>query len=186
MKFVGSFVSNFPEDKPYVFLAGRSNVGKSSLINALANTKIARVSKEPGLTSTLNFYAFENIYIVDTPGYGFAKRSKKEREHWAVMINNFIKNYKDNIILALSLIDALVGPTELDYMLLNYLEELKLNTIIVITKVDKTTQKELNSTLNRLKAFDGKILNTSSKEGIGIKELKTILKSINNEKRQNI
>lgn len=184
MKFVGSYVNNFPDNKPCVLLAGRSNVGKSSLINALANTKIARTSKEPGLTSTLNFYDFDTIYIVDTPGYGYAKKSKQERDLWANIINDFINSYKDNILLALSLIDALVGPTDLDQALLTYFEDVGLDTIIVLTKIDKPNQKELNATLNRLQAFNMKILKTSSKDNIGIKELKNLLKGVINEKRQ--
>ncbi len=185
MKFVGSYVNNFPENKPYVLIAGRSNVGKSSLINALANTKMARTSKEPGLTSTLNFYDFNNVYMVDTPGYGYAKKSKQERELWAHIIDNFINLHKDNILLTLSLIDALVGPTELDQALLRYFEDIGLNTIIVLTKIDKPNQKELNNTLNCLKAFNMKILKTSSKYNEGIKELRNLIMGIGNEKRQN-
>lgn len=177
MKFFGSFTFDFPQDKQCIVLTGRSNVGKSSLINTLANSKIARTSKDPGLTNTLNFYTFEEIYIVDTPGYGYAKRSKQEREIWNDMINSFfIKNY-DNIICALSLIDALVGPTELDNTLIKYFDSLNIETNIILTKVDKTNQKELNNTLKVLKTYNKDVLQTSSKEGIGIKELRIFIKN---------
>ncbi|PMP89762.1 MAG: ribosome biogenesis GTP-binding protein YsxC [Hydrogenobaculum sp.] len=184
MKFKGSYVKDFPEDKPYILLTGRSNVGKSSLINAIANTKIARVSKDPGLTATLNFYIESDIYIVDTPGYGYAKRSKEERNKWAKIINDFIEYYNENIICVFALIDSVVGPTELDAILIDYLDSKSLNTILVLTKIDKATQKELSNTLNSLKAFGKDIIQTSSKDGIGIKQLKAIIKELSHVKKR--
>ncbi len=187
MSFKGSYVKDFPTDKPYILLTGRSNVGKSSLINAVFNSKIARVSKDPGLTATLNFYTFENIYLVDSPGYGYAKKSKQERESWAKIVNEFVENYKENILRVFALVDALVGPTELDTMLIDYLYAKSLDITIILTKIDKPNQKELNFTLNRLKAFNKDIIKTSSREGLGIKELKARIKNIANyEKRQSL
>ncbi len=184
MKFQGSYVRDFPQDRHCLLLTGRSNVGKSSLINAIANTKIARVSKDPGLTATLNFYIESDIYLVDTPGYGYAKKSKQERERWADIINNFIENHKDNIVCVFALIDALVGPTELDNMLIEYLDSKSLNTMIILTKIDKATQKELNDTLKRLQAFNKNIIKTSSKEGTGIRQIKSIIKELSHVKKR--
>ncbi|GAB6078635.1 ribosome biogenesis GTP-binding protein YihA/YsxC [Hydrogenobaculum acidophilum] len=184
MKFKGSYVKDFPTDKPYILLTGRSNVGKSSLINAIANTKIARVSKDPGLTAMLNFYIESDIYLVDTPGYGYAKRSKKEREQWAHIINDFIENHNENIISVFALVDAVVGPTELDITLIEYLDSKNLDTTIILTKIDKATQKELSNTLKRLEAFRKDIIKTSSKEGVGIKQLKSMIKELSHVKKR--
>lgn len=106
--------SNLPE----VILCGRSNVGKSSFINSLFNRKdLAKISSTPGKTRSINYYLIDNkFYMVDLPGYGYAKTSKKEREYWSNLIGDYIKISK-NIILAVHFIDSRINPTELDIKL---------------------------------------------------------------------
>ncbi len=175
VKFVGSFKRDFPKDeKRHVVFAGRSNVGKSSLINMVVGQDIARVSKEPGRTRSINFFLLEDhdIYLVDLPGYGFAKVSKAEREEWRAMIEDYFSSCWENIRVVFLLIDSLVGPTELDVQAIEWFESLKLPYLLVLTKCDKASQKEIQQTIKRLKEVSSaNIIQTSSKEGRGKKEL---------------
>ncbi|MCS7171317.1 MAG: ribosome biogenesis GTP-binding protein YihA/YsxC [Aquificaceae bacterium] len=175
VKFMGSFFGPFPQDdKKQVVFAGRSNVGKSSLINMLVGKNMARTSKEPGRTKAVNFYLLEdyNIYLVDLPGYGFAKASKTEREKWRELIENYFRSCWENIRVVFLLLDSLVGPTELDLQAIRWFEDLRLPYAVILTKCDRATQKEINEVKRKLKtlSLDHAIL-TSSKEGIGKKEI---------------
>ncbi|MEJ5338561.1 MAG: ribosome biogenesis GTP-binding protein YihA/YsxC [Aquificaceae bacterium] len=175
VRFVGSFVKGFPmDDLMHVVFVGRSNVGKSSLINMLVGKDVARVSKEPGRTRAINLFLLEDhgLYLADLPGYGFAKVSKKVREEWKRMIEGYFHACWEDIKLVLLLIDSLVGPTELDIESLNWLQSLNLPHIIALTKCDRASQRELSSTLKKIREFShAEVVPTSAKEGMGKKEL---------------
>lgn len=173
VKFLGSFKDNFPKDgKRHVVFVGRSNVGKSSLINMMVGRKVAKVSKEPGRTRSVNFFLFEGLYLVDLPGYGFAKVSRVEREEWRGMIEGYFSSCWENIKLVFLLIDSLVGPTEPDLEALQWLQAWKLPYVIVLTKGDRVGQRELHQTLSKIRqCAKGDLLITSSKEGKGKREI---------------
>lgn len=123
---------------PEVAFAGRSNVGKSSLINSLMNRKsLARTSAKPGKTQTLNFYNINGeIYLVDLPGYGYAKVSKKEAEKWGVMIENYLTG-SQMLRAVFLLVDMRHEATQQDRQMLEWIEYLELQPIIIATKSDK-------------------------------------------------
>ena len=111
-----------PSDMPEIALVGRSNVGKSSLINCLTNRKnLARTSSTPGKTATINFYSIGDRYrLVDLPGYGYAKRSKEERESWGRMIEGYLAK-RENLVRVIQLVDARHKPTADDKMMLDWI-----------------------------------------------------------------
>jgi len=127
-----------PEPKPSVLLIGRSNVGKSSFINGLTNRKnLARISNTPGKTLALNFYLInQTYYIVDAPGYGYAKRSKSLKDDFIIMIESFLLNYPSLAFICL-LIDFKVGPTDQDIETYQFLRSMQKDVMIVATKKDK-------------------------------------------------
>jgi GTP-binding protein len=179
VKFLKSAVKpeDYPPPKyPEVAIVGRSNVGKSSLINAIFNRNIAKVSSSPGKTRLINFFQLnDNIYFVDLPGYGFAKVSKAEKEKWRRMIEKYFRT-RDNLKLVLLLVDSRHEPTKLDIMMKEWLEALGIPFVIVGTKLDKLNQSEkakapkiIRNTLDLPKDFP--IFLTSSKEKKGIEEL---------------
>lgn len=132
------FVKDQPDDRPQVLLLGRSNVGKSSFINALTNRKqLARISNTPGKTLLMNFYLInESFYLVDAPGYGYARRSKSMQDHFIYMIDGFLKESL-SIKLVCLLIDFKVGPTVDDLDMYSYLQDLGLDVLVIATKLDK-------------------------------------------------
>lgn len=147
-------------EKPIIFLMGRSNVGKSSFINYLANQKnLAYTSSLPGKTISLNYYLVDNkFYLVDSPGYGYAKIAKSTIEKW----NNFLISYfkTANIKLVLHLMDSKVGPTNKDIDAYNFTKNYVRDIIILLTKADKLNQSEqANVTKNVEKQFDGYVYN---------------------------
>ncbi len=175
-----------PPTKPEVAVVGRSNVGKSSLINAIFKRSIAKVSANPGKTRLINFFSLnDKIYFVDLPGYGYAAVSKKEREKWKEMIENYFYN-RDNLKLVLLLVDSRYKPTNLDILMKEWLESLDIPYVIVATKVDKLNQSEKAKLKKQIKTtLDIKdnipIFLTSAKEGTGIKELVSYIFSTLNE-----
>lgn len=148
--------SQYPEDnKPEYLLIGRSNVGKSSFINAMVNRKnYARTSSRPGKTQTINFYNInDEFYFVDAPGYGYAKVSKTKRKKFGLMIEDYIINRK-NLRCVFLLIDFRHRPTNDDILMYNFLKYYKIPTVIVGTKSDKigitSNQRQRNMLINDL------------------------------------
>ena len=142
----------FPkETKPQIALSGRSNVGKSSLINTLLGRKsLARVSSTPGKTITINYYDIDKqIYLVDLPGYGYARRSHESKRSWSSLTEDyFLKNPSaDAIKLVVQLIDVRVGPTDDDIMMINWLIDCAVPFVVVATKADKLSKSELRRQL---------------------------------------
>ena len=145
----------FPRDpRPEVALSGRSNVGKSSLINTLLGRKsLARVSSSPGKTITINYYDIDKkMYLVDLPGYGYAKRSQESKRGWSSLTEDyFVKNPSaDAIRLVIQLIDIRTGPTDDDIMMINFLIDNGVKFIVVATKTDKLSKTQLANALDEL------------------------------------
>lgn len=166
------------EPLPHVILCGRSNVGKSSFINSLFNRRdLAKISSSPGKTRSINFYKVDNLFfMVDLPGYGYAKVSKSEREKWGKLVKDYIYQAKQ-IVLAFHIIDSRHSPTELDMQLAELLDSNSIEKIIILSKIDKLKQSELSLSLKRIsKIFPGLIRNQnlftySSVKNIGRKEV---------------
>jgi len=167
-------------------MVGRSNVGKSSLINALANrNKLARTSKTPGATQLLNIYEFgdpdSGRWIVDLPGYGFAKMPKQKQQQMAAMINDYMVE-REPLSHAVVLIDANVGPTDLDVQTIDWLRHIELDCVIVGTKVDRIKSgqrsKKQKKAAERLQVRSGDINWVSAERGVGIPELRAKLASM--------
>ncbi len=177
VEFVGSFKDKFPFPKfKEVVFVGRSNVGKSSLINFICGKNIARVSKTPGKTRLINYFVLDNkIYLVDVPGYGYAKVSKFEQIEWKKMMENYFKKRKKNINKVFLLVDSRVGFTELDNIMMEWLKALNLPFVIVFTKIDKLNQSEMAKLRNLAKSYGYKYVMTSVHEGIGKKELLSLI-----------
>lgn len=140
-------VRQFPGDPiPQVAFSGRSNVGKSSLINALLGRKsVARVSSAPGKTVTVNFYDLDGqLFFVDLPGYGFAKRTREEQAEWSGVTDGYFTANRnaDRLRLVVQLVDARIGPTKDDEMMLHFLQERNIPFLVVATKADKLNAGE--------------------------------------------
>lgn len=171
----------FPRDpRPEVALSGRSNVGKSSLINTLLGRKsLARVSSSPGKTITINYYDIDKkLYLVDLPGYGYAKRSQESKRGWSTLTEDyFVKNpSSDAIKLVIQLIDIRTGPTDDDIMMINFLIDNNVNFTVVATKTDKLSKTQLANALEQLQKeyFEGtgiEVLPFSSVTRVGKDEL---------------
>lgn len=137
-------------DIPEIVFSGRSNVGKSSLINKLFNRKsLARVSSVPGKTVTVNFFKGDGVNFVDLPGYGYAKKSYAEKKRWAELMEGFF-NSDRNISLVVQLIDARHKPSADDYDMLEYLKAGEYRTVIVMTKIDKLNKTEREKRIKEL------------------------------------
>jgi len=168
------FLKQVPKDLPHVIFSGRSNVGKSTLINKLTGqNKLARISSAPGKTVTLNFFETDKIfYLVDLPGYGYAKRSESEKKKWSELVEGYFKNFKDNIKLIVQLIDLKVGATDDDLAMLEYMDNFGLDYMIVATKSDKLNKTNREINLNNLKSEnpDCEVIAFSSLTGEGVNE----------------
>lgn len=140
------------DDLPEIALSGRSNVGKSSLINTLLNRKnLARTSSQPGKTQTLNFYLVnDEFYLVDVPGYGYARVSQKKRQEFGEMIQDYLET-RPNLKGLVILIDSRHEPTKDDIAMYNYAQYLNLPILVVCTKIDKIKRSQVNKVMSRLK-----------------------------------
>lgn len=140
------------DDLPEIALSGRSNVGKSSLINTLLNRKnLARTSSQPGKTQTLNFYLVnDEFYLVDVPGYGYARVSQKKRQEFGEMIQDYLET-RPNLKGLVILIDSRHEPTKDDIAMYNYAQYLNLPILVVCTKIDKIKKSQVNKVMSRLK-----------------------------------
>lgn len=136
---------------PEIALVGRSNVGKSSLINCLVNRKnLARTSSTPGKTATVNFYEISGRYrLVDLPGYGYAKVSKTEREKWGGMIENYLAR-RENLVQVILLVDARHKPSEDDKMMLDWIRSYNYEPFVVATKLDKLKKSQVEKNLTEI------------------------------------
>ncbi len=174
-------IRQFPSHPvPQVALSGRSNVGKSSLINTILGRKsLARVSGAPGKTITINFYDVDGkLFLVDLPGYGFAKRAPADKAKWSALTDGFFTANKniDRLSLVLQLVDLKVGPTADDVMMLRYLAAAELPFAVVATKADKLNKTEREAALARLANHpdipaDTPIIPFSSLKGEGREEV---------------
>lgn len=182
-EFIASFglSSQLPEsDRSEIVFAGRSNVGKSSLINKLCGRKnLARVSSTPGKTATINFYGVDGCYLVDLPGYGYAKVSNAERQRWDDLINSYFDAERECAVL-IQLIDCRHDPSADDIQMLKYLSYRRLPFVVALTKADKLKKSQLAATLQ---GFEGALRKygckavflTSSETGYGMEELRAFL-----------
>ena len=182
----GTKMSHFPTDNlPEVLFCGRSNVGKSSFINALVNRKsLARTSSNPGKTQTVNFYLVNKcFYLVDVPGYGYARVSKSMKEEFGKMIENYLTK-RENLKRAFLLVDYRHDPTNDDVLMYQFLKAYDIKVCVIATKMDKLKNSELvknkKAIINKLGLADEDIfIATSSETKKGILEtLEVIEKSI--------
>lgn len=193
---IATFTASYPrvEDCPpstlpeYVFI-GRSNVGKSSLINMLSGRKaLAKVSQTPGKTQLINYFLMEKTwYLVDLPGYGYARASKTSKAKWEKMVRNYLLK-REQLSCVFVLIDASIGPQEIDMEFMQWLAISALPFVIVYTKTDKDKQ---NIVQKNLKSIRDRILQdwealpqefvTSSEKGRGRTELIAFIRSVNQQ-----
>jgi len=140
---------DFPRDqRPEIAFCGRSNIGKSSLLNVLTNARgLARTSSSPGRTQTINFFLIdESMYFVDLPGYGFARVPKAVKENWGAMIAGYLQ-HRAQLKLALLLVDSRMPPTDADVMMKDWLDHHRIPNAVVLTKTDKISRNQLNQAL---------------------------------------
>ena len=181
-KFIksSSNISECPQkDYPEFIFLGRSNVGKSSLINMLlGRKKLSKISSKPGKTQLINHFLInENLYFVDLPGYGWAKTSKSNRQNWDIMTKNFLLK-SDKLSLIFILIDIRIDPQKIDINYINYIGKNKLPLNIIFTKSDKISKSSIkesvDSFLNELSNYWSPLPNyfiSSSKTGVGREEI---------------
>jgi GTP-binding protein len=190
-KFItsSSNVSQCPKgDLPEYAFIGRSNVGKSSLINMLAERKnLAKTSSTPGKTQLINhFMVDDSWYLADLPGYGYAKVSKKQRENFAKLIQEYA-SFRENLVCFFVLIDSRIPPQDIDLDFIEWLGDSELPFVLVYTKIDKISQKERNGHISAMKEALGEfweelplILETSAIKGTGREELLQFILDTNN------
>ncbi len=182
-KAFGTFAQLEESNMPEVCFCGRSNVGKSSLINKILNRKsIARVSSKPGKTVTINFYKVDNIRLVDLPGYGYAKVNFSERERWSELMEGYFKSDRD-IRMAFQLIDMRHPATDFDLSMLDFLSQMGIPFTVVLTKADKLnkteTQKRLEKIIEELGEFaeNTRIIPFSIQNNAGAETLREVIEN---------
>lgn len=173
-------------EKVEIAFSGRSNVGKSSLINKILNRKsLARVSSMPGKTVTINFYSVDGLYFADLPGYGYAKVSKSEKQRWAGLVEGYLADDR-NLQLVFQLVDFRHPPTADDLMMIDFLIDNEIPFVIVLTKADKLTKNERRKRREALLtelpcAEDIHIIEFSAMNGEGVEEIRSIIEEIEEE-----
>ncbi len=172
--------------KPEIAFSGRSNVGKSSLINKIFNRKnLARVSSVPGKTATINFYSSDNCYMVDLPGYGYAKIAKNDKLRWSELIEGYLTSERD-IVLVMQLIDMRHPPSEDDLQMIDFLIEREQPFVIVFTKADKLSKKQREE---RMSGFSKEIpyfeqieaIEFSALTGEGVEKIRSVIEEVISE-----
>ncbi len=169
-----------PSGMPEIVFSGRSNVGKSSLINKVFNRKsLARVSSVPGKTITVNFFKGDGVYFVDLPGYGYAKREFNEKKRWAELMEGYFQSGR-NISLVIQLIDMRHAPSQDDMIMLNFLKESGIPFIIALTKCDKLNKTETEKRREELKEEladypEIRKIEFSAIKGTGVEEIKAAI-----------
>ena len=169
-----------PSTLPEVIFSGRSNVGKSSLINKLVNRKsLARVSATPGKTAIINFFRVDEFHLVDLPGYGYAKVSKSEKDRWAKLMEGYFAQDR-KFALVVQIVDMRHAPSKDDMNMINYLHEIEMPFIIVLTKKDKLKKtqqiKRLEELETELAGFeDVKKFPFSAVTGEGVEEIRAYI-----------
>ncbi len=169
-----------PSDRTEIAFAGRSNVGKSSLINKVLGRKsLARVSSVPGKTATINFYTLEGIYLVDLPGYGYAKVAKSDKQRWSGLIEGYLHDDRD-LALIFQLVDMRHPPSADDLQMIDFMVQSEIPFVIVFTKADKLKTREREE---RMAGFAKEIpyfdeithIAFSSVTGEGVEEIRKII-----------
>lgn len=170
-------------DMPEICFSGRSNVGKSSLINKILNRKsIARVSSTPGKTVTINFYRLNEFRLADLPGYGYAKVADRDRERWAELMEGYFRTGR-NIKLCLQLIDMRHPATEFDISMLEFLKHFEIPYAVILTKCDKLNKTDFNNRLAALKDELGElgdgtpIIPFSALKGTGVEQIRETIEN---------
>lgn len=180
----GSFKQIPPSERIEIAFSGRSNVGKSSLINKILQRKaLAKVSAMPGKTVTINFFDVDSIYIVDLPGYGYAKVARDEKKRWADLIGGYLADGERDLELVFQLIDMRHAPTKDDIQMIEYLVENEVPFVVVLTKADKLNKTERQKRQNAFKTEipyydDIKTIEFSAVTGEGVDEIREIITSI--------
>lgn len=173
-------------DMPEIAFAGRSNVGKSSMINKLFNRKqLARVSAVPGKTATINFFKADGIRFADLPGYGYAKVSKSEKRRWSELIEGYFAQER-NLQLVFQLIDMRHPPTEDDLLMVNFLIDREIPFVIILTKKDKLSAKQQQDRLSGLQneipcADQITMIPFSAQKGDGVDDVKAVIEEIEHD-----
>lgn len=169
-----------PSDITEIAFAGRSNVGKSSLLNKLFNRKsLARVSSVPGKTITINFYDVDGYKFVDLPGYGYAKLSKSERDRFGELMEGYFQSGR-NIKLVVQLVDMRHKPSQDDFGMIEFMKQMNIPFIVVCTKADKLKVKEFKKREQEIKeelsmVDSDLIIPFSSQNGLGLEKIKMLI-----------
>lgn len=187
LETVCGITSRFPEnDKMEVAFAGKSNVGKSSLINALMNRKaLARTSAQPGKTQTINFYNInDEMYLVDLPGYGYAKVSQSEKEKWGKLIERYLQNSR-MLKAVFLLVDIRHDPSANDQMMYEWMTYNGYEPVIIATKLDKIKRSQLQKQIKAIRTglhmkTDGMIIPFSAETKQGREEIWALIESLQN------
>lgn len=183
----GTFKQLPKSDRIEIAFAGRSNVGKSSLINRVFGRKsLARVSAVPGKTQTINFYSLAGCHIVDLPGYGYAKVAKTEKERWRELIGGYFADGERDLGLVFSLVDMRHPPSKDDLTMINFLIDAEIPFCIVLTKADKLNKTERQNRMEALKdelpCYDQlTVIPFSAVTDEGVTEIREIIEEIISE-----